>query len=751
MDQWKKLLIHTTLAAYLYISMEWLFFATKPSFLNGMSLYENLVVLFVSGGMAALLFIVPILVLFAVKLAIKKENVSKVIFRLAVFSPALLLSSLILVLVDNFTYTVFKFGIVTSTGIWRGIYGLVFLYLIWVSSQWILQSIRTTALPKFLQFLPLGLIAISSLLAGEQFLTRRLPDGSESTATLDNRPNILLIGSDGINAESMSVYGYQRNTTPFLDEIASSTLFAENAFANWNTSAGSTTSMLTGKHPLETEVYNAQGILTEVDSYQHLPGILRRYGYFSVQLGVLSFVDAYAVNLQDAFDVANGRMIDQNPIFQAARKLGQGDSTYFIMRIFERIIDRLLHIYYVRQMTNPFSQVILSGNEVALSDDEKIEETVRLVNNTEAPIFLHVHLMGTHGPRFSPAEQVFSAGKEQTQEWMPDFYDDAVLTFDSHIRKLYGELERSGELENTIIIIYSDHGMAYQIQRVPVIFHFPDGAFASQIQTNVQNIDIAPTLLDYLEIPIPSWMEGHSLLRGAPHRDRILVTGTSPDTLRIVQCEVVYMVNTDARAWLIGEVKEHSAPCKQTPENTSDIPKEIIDLFSNINEQYDGLENYLVFHFFDYGIATRADLSRLILLYTGTPKDELPAPQGIFADVPMDNDNASIIEYAYQQGLMDSCQTSPLSFCPQEYATRQEAAVAMLRGLLGDDYIPSSATGMFSDVPVESPYAPWIEELYHREITAGCSKNPLKYCPASPLLTEHLLVFLAKTFSGDEK
>lgn len=745
MDQWKKLFSLTILVAYFYIFMEWLFFATKPSFLNGMSLYENLVILFVSGGMTALLFIVPILVLFAIRLAIKKENVSRVVFRLAVFSPALLLSSLILVLVDNFTYTVFKFGIVTSTGIWRGIYGLVFLYLIWVSSQWILQSIRTTILPKFLQYLPLGLIAISSLLGGEQFINRGVQEHLELTNTSGRYPHILLIGSDGVNAESMSVYGYERATTPYLEQLAPSSLIAENAFANWTSSAASITSMLTGKPPLEIQVFSAYDVLTGIHSRQHLPGILREHGYYSVQMGVLPYVDAYAMNFQDAFDMVNGRTTDQSPVFQAARKLGQGNAAYFILRILERIADRVMHIYYYRVMTNPLIEVTVGGEKAALNDEEKIEQLINLLKNTERPLFVHIHLMGTHGPLFLPSEQLFSAEQEQTQEWMPDYYDDSILTFDGYIRKVYDELSVSGKLDNTVLIIYSDHGMAYQIQRLPLMFLFPNGDFAGKIRTNVQNLDVAPTILDYLEIPIPVWMEGHSLLRGEPSKDRLVLIGQTPETRRVVHCETLYQLAVRAQGWLVREMRGHTMPCQ--PGLQTDIPHGVLDYFSGINELDNGLATYPVFHFDNNSsLAVRRDLAKLVLFYMNIKQGDIPPAQGIFVDIPKDDPDAPVIEYTYNQGLLESCSDTPLSFCPQDSVTRQDAAIAMLRGAYGSNYVPPPAEGLFSDIPSYSPYAPWIEDLYRRKITSGCTQNPLNYCPESTILIEHLQLFLERTF-----
>ncbi len=748
MENWKKLIVYTTFVSYFYIFMEWLFFVTKPSFMSGMSIGEKLTVLLVSGGGVALTFVFPVLVLMGIYSLLRRYRHSRFIFYLAILLPALLLSILMLIMVDNFTYTIFKFGIVTSVGVWRGAYGIFFLCLLWVSIHWALRFVQMSLrVEGILMFASLMLVSLSFLLALEQFITRRTWDGRELAITLRDRPHILLIGSDGVNAENMSVYGYERPTTPFLEEFANSALVAENAFSNWGTSAGSTISMLTGKTPFETQVYKVPDILTGVNAYQHLPGILRRYGYYAVQLGVLDYVDAYAMNLQDAFDVVNGRMIDQNPFLQEARKLGMGDATYFIARLFERASDRLLHIFYFRDMVNPLEQVTTAGQGIAQSDAQKIETVIQLLENTNQPVFIHVHLMGTHGPRFSPPRQVFSEGKEQDQEWMPDFYDDAILAFDSYLKEVYDYLVASGMLDNTIIVIYSDHGMGYQTQRVPLLIRFPAGVHKGRVKNNVQNLDIAPTILDYLGIPVPSWMQGYSLLDGEPPQDRLLVIGQVLETQSIVQCENWYRFDSIVRVWLIGEIRGHTLPCHSVPKDESEIPPEILSYFDNIYGMRNDFTDHPLFYFVDFGLVTRADLARTVILFTRDKDTPLPLAKGIFADVPLDDFYAPSIEYAYLHGMLESCSTSPLSFCPERNATRQETAAFLLRGLLGSDYVPPPAVGVFADVPIQSPYAPWIEELYRLGITSGCSTNPLKFCPESPLLPGHLQVFLARIFA----
>ena len=65
---------------------------------------------------------------------------------------------------------------------------------------------------------------------------------------------------------------------------------------------------------------------------------------------------------------------------------------------------------------------------------------------------------------------------------------------------------------------------------------------------------------------------------------------------------------------------------------------------------------------------------------------------------------------------------------------------------MGSSYTPPTAVGIFGDVPISDTFAPWIEDLYNRNITGGCQASPLLYCPDNPNTRGQMAVFLVKTF-----
>jgi hypothetical protein len=71
-------------------------------------------------------------------------------------------------------------------------------------------------------------------------------------------------------------------------------------------------------------------------------------------------------------------------------------------------------------------------------------------------------------------------------------------------------------------------------------------------------------------------------------------------------------------------------------------------------------------------------------------------------------------------------------------------AVFLLKGLKGSGYAPPACQGVFEDVPCSSPFAPWIEDLYTRQIAAGCGGG--NFCPTNATTRGQMAPFLVKTF-----
>jgi arylsulfatase A-like enzyme len=340
-------------------------------------------------------------------------------------------------------------------------------------------------------------------------------------------------------------------------------------------------------------------ILVGAESYQHLPGILRAEGYYTVQYGFPYYVDAYKINMLDSFDMANGRARASSPLLSGLRQYLPGELAYFIYETANRAADRLRHIFFIEAMADPNDMVVAGAHNQ--SDDEKVETLLASLEEFDQPMFIHLHLLEAHGPVYSPEKKVFSRGLafDDQGEWNRNFYDDAILEVDADIGRVVAALEEHGLLEDTLLIIGSDHAMGFeQRQRVPLLMRFPGAAISGRVEENVQGLDIAPTILDYLGLPKPAWMSGQSLLAETFETRYIIGAGVGPlaqnenriwvidpqrskppfyqfGTINVIDCNVWYELDLADQSLSSGEVSGHTAPCPAeevlTPEEAFEL------------------------------------------------------------------------------------------------------------------------------------------------------------------------------------
>ena len=330
-------------------------------------------------------------------------------------------------------------------------------------------------------------------------------------------------------------------------------------------------------------------ILAGQDSFKHLPGILKGYGYETVELGTPYYVDAEKLNMLDGFDIVNNQSLNQPALGLLSSILGNSPSTYFIWTITERASERLLHIFFIEDMKNPLEEV--TDPNARMTDEERVDQIIDLLDNANRPVFIFTHLMDTHGPAFTSYAKTFSSGSGEEAEWDKGLYQDAILSFDSHLKKIYNHLLQTGQLDNTVLVIYTDHGFMYAInQRIPLVMHFPNNEYTGTRENNAQIIDIPPTLLDYLGISKPDWMTGTSLLKGEPpaNREIISVEAGSPKKIappfyqiknvQIIVCQKWYRLNVQENTWSSGNIYQHTSQCeKDLLPSDAEVRQKILD------------------------------------------------------------------------------------------------------------------------------------------------------------------------------
>ncbi len=328
--------------------------------------------------------------------------------------------------------------------------------------------------------------------------------------------NVLYLTSDSFNKRHLPFYGYPRNTMPFLSSLAPRAAVFDRMInpSGWtNENLVSIFSGLSSPvHKVETRGRNiAPAWVTPLE-------ILKEYGYRIPRLEgwqgdpnheKLGF-DTVTIQHPAAWLEEHGR---EGPFF-----------------LFHQFLEP--HLPYNGYNTD--SELFFRFFSDTFRDDRASWKRVYRT------VYTNYVIPRDGSIRFEPQDRAV----------VEALYDGELLLLDREIERTVRTLERLGLAENTILIVGADHGeelfehgfvghastsrngtLYDEIVNVPFLVffprEFPDGRF---IETQVRGIDVMPTVLDLLGIPVPSFLEGRSLvpvIRGEETADRVAFVQTS--------------------------------------------------------------------------------------------------------------------------------------------------------------------------------------------------------------------------------
>jgi hypothetical protein len=144
------------------------------------------------------------------------------------------------------------------------------------------------------------------------------------------------------------------------------------------------------------------------------------------------------------------------------------------------------------------------------------------------------------------------------------------------------------------------------------------------------------------------------------------------------------------------------------------------------------------------GLTSREQMAVFVLAAKEGPDFTPPAcaPPNVFDDVPQTSAFCRWIEELARRGVVAGCGGG--NYCPAADVTREQMALFVLRTLDPTLDPPACGAPLFADVPADSPFCRWIEELARRGVVTGCGGG--NYCPAAPVSREQMAVFIGATF-----
>jgi len=400
-------------------------------------------------------------------------------------------------------------------------------------------------------------LKLTGLFSGHFALSSILRTRDPEILPQPGKKNILIVVFDAFSAYHLSIHGYARETTPNITRLAQRAIVYHNHFSAGNFTAPGTASLLTGTLPwTHRAIQMDKPVVSSManKSIFHVFDDYYRIAYSHNPLAI-TYLDQFMgdlddyVALEDLFLTNDGLIQklfhkDDNTSslswMRTIKKDVNGGYSYslFMSNLYERILSRRIA---------PFRELFPNGLPRVRGDNYFILEDAidflgdRLIQIPN-PFLAYFHFFPPHEPysahrdfvdyfrndSFQPLIKpvdLFGGGRRRTPYLLAKFrqqYDEYILYLDREFGRFYDQLSKSGLLENTWLILTSDHGELFEraiwehttpvlfqpVVRVPLIVFEPGRSSRLDIHLPTSAVDVLPTLLQIGGKKPVDWTEG---------------------------------------------------------------------------------------------------------------------------------------------------------------------------------------------------------------------------------------------------
>ena len=370
------------------------------------------------------------------------------------------------------------------------------------------------------------------------------------------KPNVLIVVFDAWSALHLPIYGYARDTTPNLTRLAERAVVYHQHYSGANFTTSGTASLLTGVYPWTHRAFRM---------YTPLADSIKSQSVFHAMAGHHTIVYSHNTLANTLFDQFQQRLDDYIPqhelmladnglvqrLFQwdrdtssvswlrTVREAENGGYAYsLLLSKFYREL-RSQQTAYLENLFPRGVPAILSGDYFVL--EQAIDALSEKLFDAPRPFLAYLHFMPPHDPyrthrdfvdRFrndgyeAPEKPLDAFGRPKyhrrlTGRWRTE-YDEYILYVDREFDRFYTRLQELGVLEDTWLILTSDHGEMFErgitghrgvtlfqpVIRVPLLIFEPGRTRRLDIRTPTSAVDILPTLLHITDSPPAEWTEG---------------------------------------------------------------------------------------------------------------------------------------------------------------------------------------------------------------------------------------------------
>jgi arylsulfatase A-like enzyme len=349
---------------------------------------------------------------------------------------------------------------------------------------------------------------------------------------MNRQPNLILIVMDSVRVANLSCYGYPRATTPHIDTLAAQSTLFENAFSVGCWTLPVHASLFTGLHSFSHGVKVSKDALPK--DFPTLAIQLKELGYQTASFSDNAYISD-RTGLTNGFDTVYD-------IWQLVKPHGieRTKSSKLIKKLepygapAKPVIAAVRTLQHFRSMIKPQRR---QGDKGARLTNQFLREWLTESRNPTQPFFLFVNYMECHEPyrppnpydrRFMPRhfsewrvsrlrnnkEAILNAPDKQQRddlEILQALYDGGLSYLDAMIGEVIQTLESLGILDETVVVVTSDHGdslgehhhighrmaLYEQLVHVPLIIRYPRGfPTGKRVPDLVSLIDLYPTFLE---------------------------------------------------------------------------------------------------------------------------------------------------------------------------------------------------------------------------------------------------------------
>ncbi len=309
---------------------------------------------------------------------------------------------------------------------------------------------------------------------------------------------VFLLTIDTLREDHMSLSGYDRETTPFLDSFASSGVYFSNCYAQSSWTLPSMLSLISSLPPPVFGIKNGVAPIPRFDDKEA-----------SSHTTAIEYFAESHVTLAEALQG------------EGYRTVGVSTNGHLIER---------------QGFTQGFDFFDEENCMWGTAEEAFAVAWNAIEEPSDKPLFLWVHLFDPHfdSTGTPPLYYPQSGYQERFGEQIPGDvvlntiadYDRKIRYADDQIRLFFGKLYHAGYLEEMLVVVAADHGeeffekklwghaksLANTLVHVPLIFRVPGETAGRTVDGVVSNMDVMPTILDLLGISPPETVEGESLL-----------------------------------------------------------------------------------------------------------------------------------------------------------------------------------------------------------------------------------------------